>query len=130
MSVLGSYEFSNVSHIAISSLVGKVKTKFSHYTQPTLSARENGLRCLSSKESSCPAGEAGNDPWVGKTPWKRKWQPTPLFLPGKSMDRGASSYSPRVARRHITVSKLLMRLKCPKTERVAPQPTPKTCIWR
>ena len=24
------------------------------------------------------------DPWVGKIPWSRKWQPTPLFLPGES----------------------------------------------
>ena len=24
------------------------------------------------------------DPWVGKFPWKRKWQPTPVFLPGES----------------------------------------------
>ena len=23
-------------------------------------------------------------PWVGKIPWKRKWQPTPVFLPGES----------------------------------------------
>ena len=23
-------------------------------------------------------------PWVRKIPWKRKWQPTPLLLPGKS----------------------------------------------
>ena len=23
-------------------------------------------------------------PWVGKIPWSRKWQPTPVFLPGKS----------------------------------------------
>ena len=29
------------------------------------------------------------DPWIRKTPWRRKWQPTPVFLPGKSMDRGA-----------------------------------------
>ena len=26
----------------------------------------------------------GFDPWVGKMPWSRKWQPTPVFLPGKS----------------------------------------------
>ena len=26
----------------------------------------------------------GLDPWVGKIPWRRKWHPTPLFLPGKS----------------------------------------------
>ena len=24
------------------------------------------------------------DSWVGKIPWRRKWQPTPVFLPGKS----------------------------------------------
>ena len=24
------------------------------------------------------------DPWVRKTPWRRKWQPTLVFLPGKS----------------------------------------------
>ena len=22
-------------------------------------------------------------PWAGKVPWRRKWQPTPVFLPGK-----------------------------------------------
>ena len=26
----------------------------------------------------------GFDPWVGKIPWRRKWQPTPAFLLGKS----------------------------------------------
>ena len=24
------------------------------------------------------------NPWVGKIPWRRAWQPTPVFLPGKS----------------------------------------------
>ena len=28
------------------------------------------------------------DPWVGKIPWRRAWQPTPVFLPGKPTDRG------------------------------------------
>ena len=23
-------------------------------------------------------------PWVGKVPWRRAWQPTPIFLPGES----------------------------------------------
>ena len=23
------------------------------------------------------------DPWVGKIPWRKKWQPTPVFLPAK-----------------------------------------------
>ena len=29
-------------------------------------------------------GRHGFDPWIGKIPCKRKWQPTPVFLPGKS----------------------------------------------
>ena len=27
--------------------------------------------------------ETGFNPWVGKIPWNRKWQPTPVLLPGK-----------------------------------------------
>ena len=35
------------------------------------------------------------DPWVGKIPWRRKWQPTPVLLPGKSHEwRSVVSYSP------------------------------------
>ena len=35
------------------------------------------------------------DPWVGKIPWKRKWQPTPVFLPGESQgQRSLAGYSP------------------------------------
>ena len=26
----------------------------------------------------------GFDPWIGKIPWRRKWQPTPVFLPAES----------------------------------------------
>ena len=29
------------------------------------------------------------DPWVRKIPWRRKWQPTPVFLPGESQGRGS-----------------------------------------
>ena len=28
-----------------------------------------------------PAKRCSFDPWVGKIPWRRKWQPTPVFLP-------------------------------------------------
>ena len=31
---------------------------------------------------ACSAGE-GLHPCVKKIPWKRKWQPTPVFLPGE-----------------------------------------------
>jgi len=34
-------------------------------------------------------------PWVRKTPWRRAWQPTPVFLPGKSHgQRSLAVYSP------------------------------------
>ena len=42
---------------------------------------------LSSKESACQCRRCRRcrfDPWVGKTPWRRKWQPTPVSLSGKS----------------------------------------------
>ena len=37
----------------------------------------------------------GWDPWVGKFPWQRKWQPTTVFLPGESHgQRRLVGYSP------------------------------------
>ena len=36
------------------------------------------------KESACQCRRRWFDPWVRKTPWRRKWQPTPVFLPGES----------------------------------------------
>ena len=29
-------------------------------------------------------GRPGFDPWVGKIPWRKVWQPTPIYLPGES----------------------------------------------
>ena len=45
------------------------------------------------KESAC---NAGFDSWLRKIPWRRKWQPHPIFFPGKSYgQRSLVSYSPR-----------------------------------
>ena len=47
------------------------------------------------KESSCQSRKCRFDPWVGKIPWRRKWQHTPVFLPGKShRQRSLVGYSP------------------------------------
>ena len=35
------------------------------------------------KKSVCNAGGPGFDPWDWKTPWRREWLPTPVFLPGE-----------------------------------------------
>ena len=48
-----------------------------------------------SKESSCNAGELGSIPGLGRRKWRRKWQPTPVFLPGESHgQRSLAGYSP------------------------------------
>ena len=39
------------------------------------------------KEPACQCRRrerCGFDSWVGKIPWRRAWQPTPVFLPGES----------------------------------------------
>ena len=47
------------------------------------------------KESACQCRRHWFDPWVMKIPWKRKWQPTPVFLPGKSYgQKSLVGYSP------------------------------------
>ena len=52
----------------------------------TFSAEANGKEPV----SQCRRHKRlGFDPWVGKIPWRRAWQPTPEFLPGESVDRGA-----------------------------------------
>ena len=35
------------------------------------------------------------NPWVGKVSWRRKWKPTPVFLPGEShRQRNLAGYGP------------------------------------
>ena len=49
----------------------------------------------SGKESTCQRRRHRFDPWIGKIPWRRKWQPTPVFLPGESHgQRSLVGYSP------------------------------------
>ena len=45
-----------------------------------------GFPCgASDQESTCNAGKrCGFDPWTRKIPWRRAWQPTPVFMPGES----------------------------------------------
>ena len=42
---------------------------------------------LSSTQSACQCRRHRFNPWVGKIPWRRKWQPTPVFLPRKSQQQ-------------------------------------------
>ena len=50
------------------------------------------------KYSLASAGDIrdlGFYPWLGKVPWRKKQQPTPVFLPGESQgQRSPEGYSP------------------------------------
>ena len=46
-------------------------------------------------ESACSVGDPGSIPGSGKSPWRRKWQPTPVSLPEKFHGRRSlAGYSP------------------------------------
>ena len=60
------------------------------YTQARIMASPVGQMV---KNLQC--GRPRFDPWVGKIPWRREWQPTPVSLPGKSHgQRSLVGYSP------------------------------------
>ena len=56
----------------------------------------------SSKEPTCQCRRCkgcGFDPWVETMPWRRAWQPTPVFLPGESRgQRSLGGYSLQVCK--------------------------------
>ena len=61
---------------------------------------------LSGEESTCQCRRLGISPWVRKIPWRRKQQPTPVFLPGKSHGQRSLAEVHVVARvRHDLVTK-------------------------
>ena len=69
------------------------------HAAPDLLTRHNfncGHRWLSGKEPACQCRRRRFDPWVRKIPWRRRWQSTPVFLPGKSHgQRSLVGYGPQ-----------------------------------
>ena len=52
-------------------------------------SKEHAFQCRKYKR-------CGFDPWVGRFPWRKAWQPTPVFLPGESCgQRSVVGYSPQ-----------------------------------
>ena len=74
---------------------GTPDSRFENYTRKRWELLPKGMWDLwgvlgssgvSGKEPTCQCRRhkrCGFDPWVGKIRWRRKWQPTPVFLPGK-----------------------------------------------
>ena len=62
---------------------------------------------LSGKETTCQCRSCKSDPWIWKIPWRKKWQPSSVFLPGKSQgQRSPEGYSAQGRRvRHDLVTK-------------------------
>ena len=49
------------------------------------------------------------DPWIGMIPWRRKWLPTPVFLPGEfHRQRSLEGYSPWGNKRVQTLSNFIV----------------------
>ena len=64
----------------------------SHYFDSVPKVNKALPRWFSGKECSCQCRRCKRfefNPWVRKIHWRRNWQPTPSFLPGKFMDRRA-----------------------------------------
>ena len=57
--------------------VTKSRTRLSDFTNLTLTGKKSD--CQGRTHKRCRF-----DPWVGKISWRRTWQPTPVFMPGKS----------------------------------------------
>ena len=69
----------------------------------------------SGKESACRYKRhkrCGFDPWVRKILWRRKWQPTLVFFPGKShRQRSLAGYSTRDSKESDTTEQQMERVK-------------------
>ena len=81
----------------------------------------------SGKEPACQCKRRmrlGFNPWVEKIPWRKTWQPPPIFLPGESLGQGSlASYSPwglRVGhdRSDLACTHRLMQQHCPPCPRL------------
>ena len=76
--------------------VAKSQTWLSNWTDARKSLAYTSLnfhisgvpRWLSGKESSCQSRRCGFGPWSWRIPWRRKWQPTPVLLPGREESGG------------------------------------------
>ena len=71
-------------------------------------ASPQGLLWWLRRQSVClQCGRPGFDPWVGKIPWRRKWQSTAVLFPGESHgQRSLVGYSPWGCKESDTTERL------------------------
>ena len=70
------------------------------------------------KASACNVGDLGSISGLGRFPWRRKWQPTPVFLPGESHGRRSLvGYSPWGRKESDTTERVTLSLSQSAIER-------------
>ena len=78
---VGKVESRAPSNVPDFKTAAKLLQKKKNYIEPQ---HKNRPRWLSGQESACQCRRHRFDPWLGKMPWGRKWQPALAFSPGKS----------------------------------------------
>ena len=101
--------------------VAKSQTRLKRLGSSSIESVNRYLLCnhvygmWSGKEPACQCRRHkrhGFDPWVGKIPWRRKWQSTPALLTGKSHGwRSLIGYSPW-GRKELDMTPLSLSLSC------------------
>ena len=81
------------------------------------------------------SGRPGFNPWVGQIPWRRKWQPTPVVLPGESYrQRSLAGYSlwghkESDMTESLALSEVLNHSICSAWREVSSQHSPLAYLW-
>ena len=96
--------------------VTSVRGKCTKLNIDTGSCRGDFPGSSDSKESACNAGDRGSILGLGRFPWRREWQPTPVFLPGEFHgQRNRVVYSPQ-GRKELDTAELLVLLLLPSLD--------------
>ena len=117
-------EIKNLAHDQLLRLVWKLRFPPPRFTNSML-LLGGVLGGTSSKEPTCQCRRHKRgrfDAWVGKMPWRRKWQPTPEFLPGESCGQrgllqatvhGVTKSQTWLKRQHTCMHMLLLDILIP-----------------
>ena len=111
MSSLGIHREKKTNGVAV--LVLKIDKHFFEIKNKSLPDGSDG------KEPACNEGDMGSIPGLERFPWRREWQPTPVFLAGKSHgQRSLVGYSPWGRKESDTTERLNTYISSPKTKKI------------